>query len=96
MRTQRPAEKNLIKKEFISLILTQTKRPPGNWAVSSFQGRIVPTEVRINHQNFLAKSYGSRKGSVKEFLHNKCFCFQQLIQFINIPSKVTKNVIRGL
>jgi len=25
-----------------------TKRPPGNWAVSSFQGRIVPTEVRIN------------------------------------------------
>jgi hypothetical protein len=37
-----------MNEEFIFLISNQTKRPPGNWAVSSFQGRIVPTEVRIN------------------------------------------------
>jgi hypothetical protein len=41
-----------------------------------FQGRIVPTEFRKDHQNFLAKSYWAAKGSVKEFLENKCFCFQ--------------------
>jgi hypothetical protein len=41
-----------------------------------FQGRIVPTEFRKDHQNFLAKSYWAAKGSVKEFLDNKCFCFQ--------------------
>jgi len=33
-----------------------------------FQGRIVPTEVQKDHQNFLAKSYWAAKGSVKEFL----------------------------
>jgi hypothetical protein len=36
-----------------------------------FQGRIVPTESKKSHQNFLAKSYWSAKGSVKEFLENK-------------------------
>jgi len=24
----------------------KTKKPPGNWAASSFQGRIVPTEAK--------------------------------------------------
>jgi len=41
-----------------------------------FQGRIVPTELKKDHQNFLAKSYWASKGSVKEFFDNKCFCFQ--------------------
>ena len=41
-----------------------------------FQGRIVPTEFKKDHQNFLAKSYWAAKGSVKEFLENKCICFQ--------------------
>jgi hypothetical protein len=41
-----------------------------------FQGRIVPTEFKKSHQNFLAKSYWALKGSVKEFLENKCLCFQ--------------------
>jgi hypothetical protein len=41
-----------------------------------FQGRIVPTEFRKDHQNFLAKSYWPAKGSVKEFLDNKCLWFQ--------------------
>jgi hypothetical protein len=41
-----------------------------------FQGRIVPTEFRKDHQNFLAKSYWAAKGSVKEFFENKCLCFQ--------------------
>jgi hypothetical protein len=41
-----------------------------------FQGRIVPTEFEKDHQNFLAKSYWPAKGSVKEFLENRCLCFQ--------------------
>jgi hypothetical protein len=41
-----------------------------------FQGRIVPTEFRKDHQNFLAKSYWAAKGSVKEFFDNKCLWFQ--------------------
>jgi hypothetical protein len=41
-----------------------------------FQGRIVPTEFKKDHQNFLAKSYWAAKGSVKEFFQNKCICFQ--------------------
>jgi len=48
-----------------------------------FQGRIVPTEFEKDHQNFLAKSYWASKGSVKGFLDNKCFCFQQLNNLIN-------------
>jgi hypothetical protein len=31
------------------------KGRPATWTASSFQGRIVPTEVRKNHRNFLAK-----------------------------------------
>jgi hypothetical protein len=30
----------------------------------------------LNRQNFLAKSYESKKGSVKEFFGNKYLCFQ--------------------
>jgi hypothetical protein len=33
----------------------KTKRPSGNLDGLFFQGRIVPTEVRKNHRNFLAK-----------------------------------------
>jgi hypothetical protein len=33
---------------------TKTKRPPGNRATFSFQGRIVPTEGKVR-QNFLEK-----------------------------------------
>jgi hypothetical protein len=60
-----------------------------------FQGRIVPTEVQKDHQNFLAKSYWGVKGSVKEFFQNKCLCFQLLNEFINMPFQVTKNVTLG-
>jgi hypothetical protein len=41
-----------------------------------FQGRIVPTDFEKGHQNFLAKSYGPVKGSVKEFFENRYLCFQ--------------------
>ena len=58
-----------------------------------FQGRIVPTEFRKDHQNFLAKSYWAAKGSVKEFLDNKCLLFQQLSNVINSRPQMTKNVI---
>jgi hypothetical protein len=57
-----------------------------------FQGRIVPTEFKKSHQNFLAKSYWALKGSVKEFLENKCLCFQQFSNLINTISQMTKNV----
>jgi hypothetical protein len=57
-----------------------------------FQGRIVPTEVQKDHQNFLAKSYWAAKASVKEFLQNKCLCFQQFNYFINTCPQVTENV----
>src|SRR5579859_5759989 len=58
-----------------------------------FQGRIVPTEFRKDHQNFLAKSYWAAKGSVKEFFDNKCLSFQQLNNVINMDLQMTKNVI---
>jgi len=58
-----------------------------------FQGRIVPTEFRKDHQNFLAKSYWAAKGSVKEFFDNKCLLFQQLNNVINSGLQMTKNVI---
>jgi hypothetical protein len=61
-----------------------------------FQGRIVPTEFEKDHQNFLAKSYWPAKGSVKEFLENRYLCFQQLSNLINMPLRMTKNVISGL
>jgi hypothetical protein len=49
------------------------KRPDNEKAVRQqdgllFQGRIVPTEIKKDHQNFLAKSYWPAKGSVKGFL----------------------------
>ena len=40
-----------------------------------FQGRIVLTEGKVR-QNFLAKSYGSKKGGVKGFFNIKCLIFQ--------------------
>jgi len=50
--------------------------------VAFSQGRVVPTEVK-NRQNFLAKSYESKKGSVKKFLGNKYVCFQLLTKKVN-------------
>jgi hypothetical protein len=55
---------------------TKTKKAARQLDGLLFQGRIVPTEFRKDHQNFLAKSYWPAKGSVKEFFQNKCFCFQ--------------------
>jgi hypothetical protein len=57
---------------------TETKKAVGQLDGLLFQGRIVPTEVQKDHQNFLAKSYWGVKGSVKEFFQNKCLCFQLL------------------
>src|SRR5476649_1533922 len=72
------------------------KRPSGNLDGLLFQGRIVPTELKKDHQNFLAKSYWALKGSVKGFLENKCLCFQYVSNLSNISSQMTKNVISGV
>jgi hypothetical protein len=51
-----------------------------------FQGRIVLTEGKIR-QNFLAKSYGPKKGGVKEILDIKCLCFHYLTKTSNTLEK---------
>src|ERR1700740_2351015 len=60
----------------------RTKRPPRQKGGLFFQGRIVLTEGKVR-QNFLAKSYGPKKGGVKEILDNKCLCFQSLTKASN-------------
>jgi len=60
------------------------KRPPGNQAVFSFQGRIVPTVVQKAIRTFWQKSYEGPKGSVKEFFYNKHLCFQRFNLSVNI------------
>ena len=67
----------------------ERKRPPGNRAASSFQGRIVLTEGKVR-QNFLAKSYEPKKGGVKEILDNKCLCFQLFTNEANNRGKRIK------
>jgi len=60
-----------------------------------FQGRIVLTEGKFR-QNFLAKSYGSKKSGVKRILNIKCVSFQQLIKIDNNHSnriKMRKNKV---
>ena len=54
-----------------------------------FQGRIVLTEGKVR-QNFLAKSYGPKKGGVKRFFNIKCLVFQQLIKSNNVSEKCIK------
>jgi hypothetical protein len=51
---------------------SKTKRPPGNRAAFSFQGRIVPTEAKDPVKTFWTKSYEPKKQGVKQFLGNKC------------------------
>jgi hypothetical protein len=53
-------------------VLGQTKKPPGNRAAFSFQGRIVPTEAKDSVKTFWTKSYEPKKQGVKQFLGNKC------------------------
>jgi hypothetical protein len=60
------------------------KRPPGNQAAFSFQGRIVPTVVQKAIRTFWQKSYEGPKASVKEFLYNKRLCFQRFNLLVNI------------
>jgi hypothetical protein len=50
----------------------KTKKPPGNRAAFSFQGRIVPTEAKDPVKTFWTKSYEPKKQGVKQFLGNKC------------------------
>src|SRR5690349_14377899 len=64
----------------------KTKRPPRQQGGLFFQGRIVLTEGKVR-QNFLAKSYGPKKGGVKEILDIKCFCFQLLTKSTNTLEK---------
>src|SRR6476660_5564112 len=64
----------------------QTKRPPRKKGGLFFQGRIVLTEGKIR-QNFLAESYGPKKGGVKEILDIKCLCFQTFTKFNNSDRK---------
>jgi len=54
--------------------------------VAFSQGRIVPTEAKTR-QNFLAKSYESKKGSVKKFLGNKYVYFQLFTKKVNSHGK---------
>jgi hypothetical protein len=72
----------------------QTKRPPRQKGGLFFQGRIVLTEGKVR-QNFLAKSYGPKKGGVKEILDNKCLCFQSLTKACNNPVKRIKMRFRN-
>ena len=46
-------------------------------------------------RTFWQKSYGAWKASVKEFLHIKHICFQQLKQHVNIFNKMTKFAVNG-
>jgi hypothetical protein len=68
---------------------TKTKRPPRQKGGLFFQGRIVLTEGKVR-QNFLAKSYGPKKGGVKEILDNKCLCFQLFTKEANNRGKRIK------
>jgi hypothetical protein len=69
-------------------ILGKTKGRPAIW--TAFLSREnSPNGGSKSHQNFLAKSYWPLKGSVKEFLQNKCLCFQWFNQLVNIFFKVT-------
>jgi hypothetical protein len=51
-------------------------------------------------QNFLAKSYGPKKGGVKRFLENKYLCFQlvtkEVIGCQNRPERIQKHPRNGL
>jgi hypothetical protein len=67
-----------------NLVRMQTKRPPGNRAAFSFQGRIVPTEAKNSVKTFWTKSYGPKKEGVKQFLVNKCLYFQLVTDSINM------------
>jgi hypothetical protein len=67
----------------------KTKRPPGNWVASSFQGRIVLTEGKVR-QNFLTKSYEPKNRGVKRFLLNKHLCFQWFTKNVNSLRKCIK------
>jgi hypothetical protein len=71
-----PSRKSLSLVESLAIEEMRRKRKdrPAKGGLS-FQGRIVPTEVK-GRQNFLAKSYGPKNRSVKGFLANKYFCFQ--------------------
>src|SRR6266852_1887505 len=62
------------------------KGHPATWAAFFFQGRIVPTEAK-SRQNFPGKEYEPKNRSVKQFLGNKCLCFQSFTQSINIEGK---------
>jgi hypothetical protein len=72
---------------------SKRKSHPGNRVAFSFQGRIVLTEGKVR-QNFLAKSYESKKGGVKEILDNKCFCFQHFTKAANSSAK--RIILRSL
>src|SRR5580700_7358233 len=57
---------------FQESVTPKIRRPPGNRAAFSFQGRIVPTEAKDPVKTFWSKSYEPKKQGVKQFLVNKC------------------------
>jgi len=61
-------------------ISRKTKRPPGTGDLFSRENSSNGVK---NRQNFLAKSYESKKGGVKKFLGNKYVCFQSLTKEVN-------------
>jgi hypothetical protein len=63
---------------FQESVSPKIRRPPGNRAAFSFQGRIVPTEAKDPVKTFWSKSYEPKKQGVKQFLTNKHLLFQQL------------------
>jgi len=61
---------------WVNRFTKQTKKPPGNRAAFSFTRENSSNGGKKSRQNFLAKSYGPKKGGVKQFLLNKCLLFQ--------------------
>jgi hypothetical protein len=77
------AESLVVGAEFYSRVVvcgvnrfTKQKKPPGNRAASLFTRENSSNGGKKSRQNFLAKSYGPKKGGVKQFLVNKCLYFQ--------------------
>src|ERR1700751_5433311 len=70
------------------LVTQERKRKghPATWAASSSRENSSNGRSK-SRQNFLAKSYESKNRGVKQFLGNKCLCFQSVSESINSAPK---------
>src|SRR5262249_39648573 len=72
------------------LVWIKTKRPPGNQA-ASFQGRIVPTEVRLNPSELSGKNLMfARKAVSRNFSRINAFVFNELANSSTLCEKWQK------